>query len=79
MIFLHPLATETFEALPEPDQQALKGLKTFYPSSIISWETEDGAGVWTRAEIIHDPTNYIEEKISNAVTQAITLAQGGTA
>lgn len=70
---------ETFEPLPEADQQALKDLKTFYPTSIINWETEDGAGAWTRVEIIHDPTNYIEEKISSAVTQAITLAQGGTA
>ena len=69
---------ETFEPLPEADQQALKQIKTFYPTSIISWETEDGSGVWTRAEIVHDPANYIDEKISKAVTQAITLAQGGT-
>lgn len=69
---------KTFEPLPPEDVQALADLKTFYPSSIISWETEDGAGAWTRAEIVHDPTNYIDEKISNAVTQAITLAQGGT-
>lgn len=69
---------ETFEPLPEADQQVLKDLKTFYPTSIISWETKDGSGAWTRAEIIHDPKNYIDEQISSAVTQAITLAQGGT-
>lgn len=74
----YTLKTEAFEVLPEPDQQALKDLKTFYPSSVIYWETEDGGRVWTRAEIIHDPAKYIDEKISNAVTQAITLAQGGT-
>ena len=73
MIFLHPLATETFEPLPEPDQQALKDLKTFYPTSVISWETEDGAGAWTRVEIIHDPTNYIDEKLGQITAQQTAL------
>lgn len=75
---IYALSEPTTEPLPPEDVQALADLKTFYPSSIISWETEDNSGAWTRAEIIHDPANYIDEKISNAVTQAITLAQGGT-
>ena len=76
---LYPLENPTFEPLPAEDVQAFADLKTFYPTSIISWETEDGTEAWTRAQIIHDPKNYIDEQISNAVTQAITLAQGGTA
>lgn len=75
---IYALSEPTTETLPPEDVQALADLKTFYPTSIISWETEDGVGAWTRAEIVHDPANYIEEKISSAVTQAITLAQGGT-
>lgn len=73
MIFLYPLATETFEPLPPEDVQALADLKTFYPSSIISWETEDGAGAWTRAEIIHDPANYIDEKLGQITAQQTAL------
>ena len=64
---------ETFEPLPEADQQALKQIKTFYPTSIISWETEDGSGVWTRAEIVHDPANYIDEKIGQITLQVTAL------
>lgn len=64
---------ETFEPLPEADQQALKDLKTFYPTSIISWETEDGTGAWTRVEIIHDPTNYIDEKLAEITAQQTAL------
>ena len=71
--FWYVVEEETFEALPEPDQQALKDLKTFYPSSIISWETEDGVGAWTRAEIIHDPTNYIDEKLEQITSQQTAL------
>lgn len=67
---------ETFEPLPEADQQALKDLKTFYPTSIISWETEDNSGAWARAEIIHDPTNYInyiDEKLGQITAQQTAL------
>lgn len=64
---------ETFEPLPEADQQALKDLKTFYPTSIISWETQDGSGAWTKAEIIHDPTNYIDEKFAEITAQQTAL------
>ena len=64
---------EFFEPLPETDQQALADLKTFYPTSIISWETEDGIGAWTRAEIIHDPTNYIDEKLGQITAQQTAL------
>lgn len=73
MIFLYPLATETFEPLPTEDAQALADLKTFYPSSIISWETEDNSGAWTRVEIIHDPTNYIDEKLEQITSQQTAL------
>lgn len=76
---IYALSEPITEPLPPEDVQALKELKTFYPSSVISWETEDNSGAWTRAEIIHDPKNYIDEQISSAVTQSITLAQGGTA
>ena len=64
---------EAFEPLPEADQQALKDLKTFYPTSVISWETEDGSGAWTRAEIIHDPANYIDEKLGEITAQQTAL------
>lgn len=64
---------ETFEPLPAEDAQALANLKTFYPTSIISWETEDGAGAWTRAQIIHDPTNYIDEKLGQITAQQTAL------
>lgn len=64
---------EVFEPLPESDQQALKDLKTFYPSSIISWETEDNSTAWTRAEIVHDPANYIDEKLGQITAQVTAL------
>ena len=73
MIFLYPLATESFEPLPPEDVQALADLKTFYPTSIISWETEDNSGAWTRAEIIHDPANYIDEKLGQITAQQTAL------
>lgn len=60
---IYALAEPITEPLPPEDVQALAELKTFYPSSIISWETEDGGGAWTRAQIIHDPANYIDEKL----------------
>lgn len=66
---------ETFEPLPEADQQALKELKTFYPTSIISWETEDGTGAWTRAEIKCDLKSYILEKIQEIKNNSITQIQ----
>lgn len=64
---------ETFEPLLVEDAQALADLKTFYPSSVINWETEDGAGAWTRVEIIHDPANYIDEKLGQITAQQTAL------
>lgn len=75
MIFLYPLTTESFEPLPEPDQQALKGLKTFYPTSIITLETEDGAGVWGKAILKQDMKLYIQNKVKELSNNSITQIQ----
>lgn len=70
---IYALSEPTTEPLSPEDVQALTDLKTFYPSSVISWETEDGAGAWTRAEIIHDPANYIDEKLGQITAQQTAL------
>lgn len=75
MIFLYPLATEIFESLPEPDQQALKGLKTFYPTSIISLETEDNSGACGKAILKQDMKLYIQNKIKELSNNSIAQIQ----
>lgn len=69
------LANETFEALPEGDQQALKDLKTFYPTSIISWETEDGLSIWGKAILKQDMKLYIQNKIKELSNNSVKQIQ----
>lgn len=67
---IYPLAEPTIEYLSEEESQALKGIKTFYPTSIISGVTEDGQGIWVQSDIVCDPKNYINnetEKIKNEI------------
>lgn len=66
---------ETFEPLPEADQQTLKDLKTFYPTSIISWETEDNSGAWGKTILKQDMKLYIQNKIKELSNNSITQIQ----
>lgn len=63
---------ETFEPLPKADQQTLKQLKTFYPTSIISGITEDNSGIWIQANIVCDPKNYINNEITKITNEVQT-------
>lgn len=75
MFFLYPLTTESFEPLPETDQQALKDLKTFYPTSIISWETEDNLSIWGKAILKQDMKLYIQNKIKELSNNSVKQIQ----
>lgn len=60
---IYSLSEPITESLPDEDIQALKALRTFYPTSTISAVTNNGTYAWIRAGIVNDPVNYINEKL----------------
>lgn len=72
---IYALSEPTTEPLPAEDVQSLADLKTFYPTSIISWETEDGAGVWGKAILKQDMKLYIQNKIKELSNNSVKQIQ----
>lgn len=62
---IYCLSDPVSEPFQEEDMQALKTLKTFYPTSTISAVTNKGESAWIQAEIINDPINYINRELIN--------------
>lgn len=72
---IYALSEPNTEPLPAEDVQSLADLKTFYPTSIISWETEDGAGVWGKAILKQDMKLYIQNKIKELSNNSVKQIQ----
>ena len=62
MDFVFPLREPTFEPLPEPDQQAIRALRTYHGDTVVT------AGAWTETDYIADPKLYIDGKVNALVT-----------
>ena len=55
--FLAMLYEPSFEPLPEPDQQAIRSLRTYHGNTVVT------AGAHTEVDYIADPKLYIDNKI----------------
>ena len=48
---------EEFTPLPEPDQQAIRSLRTYHGNTVVT------TGAWTETDYVADPKLYIDNKI----------------
>ena len=64
-------STPTFEPLPEADQQAIKALKSNYPTTVVA--NDDNA--FMQLDYVADTKNYIDNRLSEIKT-AIIASKG---
>ena len=69
--FIYQLDTPTFEPLPEADQQAIKALKSNYPTTVVT--NDDSA--FMQLDYVADTKNYIDNRLSEIKT-AIIASKG---
>lgn len=70
MKILYELAEPEFVPLPQPEQNAIRALKTYYPTTVIS---VDGGEVDPDVEVtyIADTKNYIDQKIAPVIKSVV--------
>lgn len=56
------LEAPSFEPLPEPDQQAIRALRTYHGNTVVT------TGAWTETDYVADPKLYIDGKVNALVT-----------
>ena len=66
--FYAQLKTPVYEPLPEADQDAIKNLHSYYPSTTIE------CGAWTEVSYVADTKHYIDKKFEE-LNQAIVNTQ----
>lgn len=72
---VYPLATPTTTPLTPDQISALQALQSYYPNTNVFTNTNPQAGL--EVEYNADIKMYVDSVVSKAVTQAITIAQGG--
>lgn len=72
---VYPLATPTTTPLTPDQISALQKLQSYYPNTNVFTNTNPQAGLETEHNA--DIKMYVDSVVSKAVTQAITIAQGG--
>ena len=60
--FLAILYEPTFEPLPEPDQRAIRALRTYHGNTVVT------TGAHTEVDYVADPKLYIDGKVTSLVT-----------
>ena len=62
MDFVFPIKEPVFEPLPEPDQRAIRALRTYHGNTVVT------TGAHTEVDYIADPKLYIDGKVTSLVT-----------